>query len=160
MTKTRRRLSILLALPALAIALAGLFGAALAQPATGAPAAPAAEPAPAPAPPASAAGDARKACTDAMNADPQFAAAVIKIADEKAAKQRDDDLIAAHTAADMHVQKNERHVVYAYAAMWIVAAAFVIFLWRRQEVLKGEIANLRRDLEAAAEDPKLAKDRA
>jgi len=158
MTKTRRRLSILLALPALALALAGLFGAALAQPATGAAAAPAA--APAPAPPASTAGDARKACTDAMNADPQFAAAVIKVADEKAAKQRDDDLIAAHTAADMHVQKNERHVIYAYAAMWIVAAAFVIFLWRRQEVLKGEIASLRRDLEAAADDPKLAKDRA
>jgi hypothetical protein len=159
MTKTRRRLSILLALPALALALAGIPGAVLAQTATGS--APAAEPA---APPAAAptpvASDARKACTDAMNADPQFAAAVVKIADEKAAKQRDDDLIAAHTAANMHVQKNERHVVYAYAAMWIVAAAFVIFLWRRQEVLKGEITNLRRDLEAAADDSKLAKDRA
>jgi hypothetical protein len=107
-----------------------------------------------------AASDARTACTDAMNADPQFAAAVIKVADEKAAKQRDDDLIAAHTAANMHVQKNERHVLYSYAAMWIVAAAFVIFLWRRQEVLKAEITNLRRDLEAAADDSKLAKDRA
>ena len=158
MTKTRRRLSILLALPALSLALAGLPGAVLAQTATGSAAAPAAEPAPPPAPPPAV--DARKACTDAMNADPQFAAAVIKVADEKAAKQRDDDLIAAHTAADMHVQKNERHVIYAYAAMWIVAAMFVIFQWRRQEVLKGEIANLRRDLEVAADDPKLAKDRA
>jgi len=152
MTKTRRRLSILLALPALSLALAGLPGAVLAQTATGSAAAPAAEPAPPPAPPPAV--DARKACTDAMNADPQFAAAVIKVADEKAAKQRDDDLIAAHTAADMHVQKNERHVIYAYAAMWIIAAGFVIFLWRRQQALTAEIAGLRRDLDAAADEVK------
>jgi len=36
--------------------------------------------------------------------------------------------------------------------MWIIAAAFVIFLWRRQQVLQAEIAQLRRDLEAAASD--------
>lgn len=89
------------------------------------------------------ASDARKACTDAMNADPTFAAEII-------ATQHDKDIIAIHTAANAHVQKNERHVIYAYAAMWIVAALFVIFLWRRQQVLKVEIANLRRDLEAAA----------
>ena len=38
----------------------------------------------------------------------------------------------------------------AYAAMWVIAAMFLMFLWRRQQALKGEIANLKRDLEAAA----------
>jgi hypothetical protein len=102
--------------------------------------------------------EARKACVAAMNADPTFKIDMLKVADEQAQKQRDDDTIAAHTDAVAHVQKNEVHVIYAYAAMWIVAAAFVIFLWRRQQGLQTEIANLRRDLEAAAEDP--AKGRA
>jgi hypothetical protein len=85
-----------------------------------------------------------------MNADPQFAAAIIKTADERAAQQRDRDTLAAHADANAHIQKNERHVIYAYAAMWIIAALFVIFLWRRQQALQAEIAMLRRDLEAAA----------
>jgi hypothetical protein len=122
---------------------------ALAQPAPGA--APAAAPADSAAPAPDAA-DARKACAAAMNADPRFEAEIVKIADEKAQQQRDRDTIAAHTDAYAHVQKNERHVVYAYAGMWIIAAAFVIFLWRRQQGLQTEIAQLRRELEAAASD--------
>ena len=151
------------------VALGASAGTALAQPGPGAappaaPAAPAApagaaaaspgaagQPAPPPAPAAAEAppGDARKACTAAMNADPKFAAEIVKIADEKAALERDRDTVAAHTDAVAHVQKNERHVIYAYAAMWIIAALFVIFLWRRQQGLQTEIAHLRRDLEAA-----------
>lgn len=123
--------------------LSAIGGAAFAQ--TGS-AAPSETPAP---PPAAAAPDARKACTDAMNADPRFAAEITKIADEKAALKRDADTVAAHVDANNHVQKNERHVIYAYAAMWIIAAGFVIFLWRRQQALVVEIGHLRRDLEAA-----------
>ena len=104
--------------------------------------------------------DARKLCATAMNADPKFAAEISRIADERAAQQRDRDTVAAHTDADYHVKKNERHVIYAYAAMWIISALFVMFLWRRQQVLKLEIANLRRDLEAAANDSSAAKERA
>jgi cell division protein FtsL len=121
---------------ALWIVLVAFAGAAFAQTETPTPAAPPA--------------DARAACTRAMNADPTFAASIVKIADEKAQAQRDADTVAAHTDAYAHVQKNEKHVIYAYAAMWIVAAGFVIFLWRRQQVLQLEIASLRRDLEAAA----------
>jgi hypothetical protein len=124
-----------------------------APPAAGEPQPPPPAPAPAPPPgatPAPAAPDARKLCSDAMNADPQFAAAIVKVADEKAAMQRDADTLATHQEAATRVQKNERHVVYAYAAMWIVAAAFVVFLWRRQQALTAEIASLRRDLDAAA----------
>ncbi|HET7505436.1 MAG TPA: hypothetical protein VFK02_30660 [Kofleriaceae bacterium] len=150
---------------ALWIVLVAFAGAAFAQPASGSaaptpagasapPAAadPAAPPPAAPAAPAApgAPGDARKACTAAMNADPKFAAEIVRVADEKAAIERDKDTLATHQEAAQRVQKNERHVIYAYAAIWIVAAAFVIFLWRRQQALKTEIAHLRRDLEAAA----------
>ncbi|HEY0193151.1 MAG TPA: hypothetical protein VGC42_18670 [Kofleriaceae bacterium] len=97
--------------------------------------------------------DARKACTDAMNADPQLAAAIVKVADEQAAARRDEATLSAHNDAFAHIQKNERHVIYAYAAMWIVAALFVLFLWRRQQGLTAEIASLRREIELAAEVP-------
>jgi hypothetical protein len=103
-------------------------------------------------PPVAPALDARKACTEAMNADPKFAAAITKVADEQAAVQRDKDTLDAHQSAYAHVQKNEKHVIYSYAAMWIVAALFVLFLWRRQQALTAEIASLRRDLAAAADD--------
>lgn len=130
------------------IVLVAFAGAAIAQPASDPPAA---------APPAAAPpSEARKACTDAMNADPAFATQIVQIADEKAARQRDEDTLKAHTDAVARVQQNEAHVIWAYAAIWIVAAAFVIFLWRRQQGLQREILGLRRDLEAAAADGKAA----
>src|SRR5262249_48669325 len=117
--------------------------------------------APPPAPPPTAeahaavsAADARKLCASAMNADPSFAAEIVKTADEKAARERELDTLNAHSDAYAHVQKDERHVIYAYAMMWIVAAAFVIYLWRRQQALLSEIVHLRRDLEAAAGEAK------
>lgn len=109
---------------------------------------PSTAPASAPAPASTQPVDARKACTDAMNANPQFAADII-------ATLHDQDTIKVHTDAVAHVQKNERHVIYAYAGMWILAALFVIFLWRRQQALKIEIANLRRDLDATAIESKI-----
>jgi hypothetical protein len=144
------------------VVLVGLAGTAFAQPASPtAPASPTSNDAqpPAPAPPSAethpvSAAEARKLCATAMTSDPTFAADIVKIADEAAARKRDADTVAAHVEANARVQKNERHVIYAYAAMWILAAAFVIFLWRRQQVLKVEIAGLRRDLEAAAADVK------
>jgi hypothetical protein len=136
------------------LVIAGLAGAAAAQPAapeSPPPAAPAAAPA-APAAAAADAASARAQCTAAMNADPKFAAEIVKVADEAAAIKRDGETLAAHNDAYAHIQKNERHVIYGYAGMWIIAAAFVIFLWRRQQALQGEIAQLHRDLEAAAAD--------
>jgi hypothetical protein len=139
-----------------AFAQAGAGSAAPAQgagpPAAGEPA-PSAAGAPAPAAPAQPpVSDARAACTAAMNADPTFAAAIVKIADEAAVKKRDAATLEAHRAADHHVKKNMKHVIYAYAAMWVIAAGFVVFLWRRQQALKVEIAALRHDLEAAGDD--------
>jgi len=150
MTNVRAsKISSVVALLASWIVVAGFAGAALAQPG------PAEH-----APPAAAPSEARKACADAMNADPKFAAEIVKVADEKAAKQRDDDTLKAHQDAVAHIEKNERQVIYAYAGMWIIAAAFVLFLWRRQQALKGEIANLRRDLDAAAGEATAGKGQA
>jgi hypothetical protein len=140
------------------IVLVVFAGAALAQPA-GAPAPAAAQPAtpPAATPPAAPPGAARQACTAAMNADPQFAQEIVRVADEQAARKRDDDTLKTHSDAVARVQQNQAHVIWAYAAIWIVAAGFVIFLWRRQQGLQAEIASLRRDLEAAAEPPAKGK---
>jgi hypothetical protein len=91
---------------------------------------------------------ARQACTDAMNADPEFAKSIIATVD----KQIDKKTIDAHVAASAQIQENERHVIYAYAAMFVVAALFLAFLWMRQQALKAEIAQLRKDLDASAKE--------
>jgi hypothetical protein len=114
-----------------------------------APEPPAAAPAP-PAPPSPA--DLRKTCTAAMNADPAFATDILKQAKEMGCT--DATTLKTHQDAQAQIQKNEKHVIMAYAAMWVIAAAFVLFLWRRQQALKLEILQLRRDLEAATKDGK------
>src|SRR5688572_23905333 len=113
-------------------------------------AAPAPEtPPPAPAPAPAAAADLRKLCVDAMNADPTFAPKIVEIADKAAAEKRLQLDLAQHEKAATAISKNQKHVILAYAAMWLVAAAFVMFLWRRQQALKNEIAQLKIDLDAA-----------
>jgi hypothetical protein len=128
------------------------------------------EPNPTPAPPAASASDpggpvdpvARKACTDAMNADPRFADAIIRTAEMKIAPDKiqreqlvkDGHTIGTHEAHNAWVAKNQRHVIMAYAAMWVIAAGFVLFLWRRQQRLVGEIQQLRKDLDGATKDDK------
>jgi C4-dicarboxylate-specific signal transduction histidine kinase len=90
----------------------------------------------------------RQTCVDAMNADPAFAKSIEETVD----KQLEQRTLEAHQDAEHHIQKNERHVFIAYAAMWVIAALFVVFLWRRQVALQREIVGLRKDLEAAAKE--------
>lgn len=106
--------------------------------------APASPPVPPPAPSAETEA-ARKTCVAAMNANPDFAKSIVATAD----KQIDARTIAAHEQAAANIAENERHVLLAYAAMWIIAALFVVYLWRRQQALRLEIAQLRKDLDAA-----------
>ncbi|HEY5951870.1 MAG TPA: hypothetical protein VIV40_40520 [Kofleriaceae bacterium] len=124
----------------------GLTGAAAAQPA---PAPPAGDTQPAP-PAASPAADAHKACVDALNADPALAKRVVETYNKKAVEAIDQQTIDAHKRAAADIAENERHVIYAYAVMWIVAALFLVYMWRRQQGLKTELAQLRRELDAAA----------
>jgi hypothetical protein len=89
---------------------------------------------------------AEQQCRDALNANPDFKKSIANTI----GIQLDEEWLKVHQDADAQVKMNERHVVYAYAAMWIVAALFVIYLVFRQQALKAEIATLRKDLEAAA----------
>lgn len=136
-------------LVAIAIVLCALFGTAAAQPG---PAAPSPE-----------AAALRKTCVAAMNADPSFAGAIVRSALEQTAVNdtsritqfcRDVDTIETHKAAEKDVAKNKRHVFMAYAAMWVIAALFLLYLFMRQQRLKAEIVQLRRELDAAAKDGK------
>ncbi len=106
------------------------------------PAPPVAAPPPAQPPALRSPAELRQICAEAMNADPSFAEAIAKTVNEETLKQ--------HLDAGKAIAKNEKHVILAYAAMWLVAAGFVLFLWRRQQALKLEIAQLRRDLDTAA----------
>jgi C4-dicarboxylate-specific signal transduction histidine kinase len=44
---------------------------------------------------------------------------------------------------------NKRHVVLAYAALWILSVLFLVVLWRRQQTMNARIAQLQKELEAA-----------
>ena len=89
-------------------------------------------------------------CRDALNADPAFAKQVA----DKFQLQIEQKTLDAQLDADKRIKENKAHVIYAYAAMWVIAAAFLLFVWRRQQSLRSEIAQLRADLAAAAKDAK------
>ena len=96
--------------------------------------------------------DPRKVCTDAMNADPKFANDIVAIANKDLATQihnYDVTFAKLQDDANAKIAKNEKHVILAYAAIWVAAAAFLLFLWRRQQGLKDRIEKLTRELDAA-----------
>ena len=96
----------------------------------------------------------RQICADAMNADPKLKADIQKSIDNAIDQQAQDALVKAHEDAQYHIQKNERHVILAYAAMWVIAAGFLVFMWRRQQALVAQIDLLKKDLEAAGKESK------
>ncbi len=89
-------------------------------------------------------------CLAALDADADFRSSAATTANQAAAEDRVAMVKKDHEDAAAAIAKNEKHVVLAYAAMWLLAAGFLLFLWRRQQHLKTEIAQLRRDLDAAS----------
>ena len=71
-------------------------------------------------------------------------------ADTKDAAERVAATRLAHETAAAAIAKNQKHVVLAYGALWILSAGFLLFLWKRQQNLKSEIAQLKRELDDAA----------
>jgi cell division protein FtsL len=149
---TKNILFVLCMVPAIAFAQPSGSGSAPA-PAPGSGSAPE-TPAPPPEAPKPDAEQLRKICVDAMNADAQFAKKIVETADENAAQVRLQLDTEQHQKAAAAIAKNEKHVIMAYAALWLVAIAFVIFLWLRQQALRKEIAHLKADLDAATKDAK------
>jgi len=56
---------------------------------------------------------------------------------------------ASHEQSSREIATNKRHVILAYGAMWLLSVGFLVFLWRRQQGLRGQIDELKRDLDAA-----------
>jgi hypothetical protein len=54
-----------------------------------------------------------------------------------------------HVQASREVTTNNRHVVMAYAAIWLIAVGFVVLLWRKQQALRAEIDRLSKELAKA-----------
>ncbi|HUQ08072.1 MAG TPA: hypothetical protein VM261_36505 [Kofleriaceae bacterium] len=54
-----------------------------------------------------------------------------------------------HVQASREVSTNNRHVVMAYAAIWLIAVGFVVLLWRKQQALRAEIERLSKELSKA-----------
>jgi hypothetical protein len=57
-----------------------------------------------------------------------------------------------HNQTAREIKTNQRHVVYAYAAMWILAVGFVLLMFLRQQKLQDEIARLELQLRRVEEE--------
>lgn len=102
------------------------------------------QPAPPPPIPAEKAKELRAICSQAMNADPSFANDIVTTVNRQTAIDR--------LKAGERIARDERQVILAYAAMWIAAAGFLVFLWWRQRGLEKQISQLEADLAAATKE--------
>lgn len=56
-----------------------------------------------------------------------------------------------HQAEAALIQKNKKHVVMAYAALWVLTVVFLVLLWFRQRRLVAELDDLEKKVAKAAE---------
>lgn len=59
---------------------------------------------------------------------------------------------AIHEEDGKLMARNYRHVIIAYAALWILAVAFLVLLFLRQRALTAEITRLSRELDRAVRE--------
>ena len=59
---------------------------------------------------------------------------------------------AVQNDAARYATTNNRHVIMAYAAFWLLTVGFVVLQWRRQQQLKAEVARLEQELARALKD--------
>lgn len=57
-----------------------------------------------------------------------------------------------HNQTAREITTNNRHVVAAYAAIWLLAVGFVLIMWRRQQAMKLEIGRLEEQLRKVEEE--------
>jgi hypothetical protein len=102
-------------------------------------------------------------CVQAMSNDPGLAKTIgdtafgVDVAakrradlDKEAGERREKQDADQREQTTRQIALDQRQVILAYAAMWVVAAGFLAFMWRKQGALRAEIASLRRELEDAA----------
>ena len=83
----------------------------------------------------------REQCTEELRKDARWRA-------ELRNQLRDD----IHSEDANLMLRNKRHVVIAYAAIWILAVAFLVLMWWRQRSLTREIEELREQVRRAAKE--------
>jgi predicted secreted protein len=83
----------------------------------------------------------RQQCESALVADAQWRA---ELKQRLAAEVHQEDARAMLT--------NRKHVVMAYAALWILVTLFVVFMWMKQRDLRAEIARLEGEIRAATKE--------
>ena len=66
-------------------------------------------------------------------------------------RARIDDMLrpAIHTKDADRMLRNKQHVVMAYAALWVLTALFVLFMWIKQRSFAEQIERLKRELQEA-----------
>ena len=67
------------------------------------------------------------------------------------AELRDSLRPSVHEAEAALITRNNKHVVMAYAAIWILTVGFVVLLWFRQRRLLAELDALEKKVAKAAE---------
>jgi CcmD family protein len=65
---------------------------------------------------------------------------------------RDALKIAVHREQSDKFTRNNRHVVLAYGAIWVLTLGFVVMMWRRQARLTAEIDRLRAEVARLTRD--------
>jgi hypothetical protein len=85
-------------------------------------------------------------CMDAINSDQVWTNELSALLQKK---MRYD----AHNSEAQLIAMNKRHVVMAYAVLWLIAVGFLFMQWRRQQGLKRQIESLQRELESAIKEP-------
>lgn len=83
----------------------------------------------------------REQCTEELRKDARWRA-------ELRNQLRDD----IHSEDANLMLRNKRHVVIAYAAIWILAVGFLVLMWWRQRALTKEIEELRASVRRATKD--------
>jgi C4-dicarboxylate-specific signal transduction histidine kinase len=132
------------------VGLAGLLATASAQTEpTAAPAAAPAERAAAPAPAPAAAPLTRDQIIDALAKDKALEEDFLRQFKARHALELNEITRQRHDDDSKQIALNKRHVVMAYAALWILSVVFLVVLWRRQQTLNARIAQLQKELESA-----------
>lgn len=117
-------------------------GDAAAPVAPAAPAAPAASEMPVAGTPPGTPATLKDTCMAAINNDQQWT-------DELAAVIEKSVRYKVHNEEAELIAMNKRHVVMAYAVLWLFSIAFLFAQWRRQQALKQQIESLKSELAAA-----------
>lgn len=81
-------------------------------------------------------------CMAAINNDQQWT-------DELAAAIEKTVRFKVHNEEAELIALNKKHVVLAYAVLWLFSIGFLLAQWRRQQALKQQIESLKSDLAAA-----------